>query len=344
MNNVTEENKTSAIKTLAIIGFIAAIVAGLWITVQVVRYIPTAFTSLASIADSIYGTPKDIEIAAEKDVVNSGESFRFTFKPMRGEGSYVFSYRCVDGISAETRDISGEIVRVACDEEVELASGRLLGAQGAEVLFTSEKKRFSDVPFTLAFYEDGADDAASFTTNIVTVVNATIPEGTGVATTGTTTKPVVTKPVVTKPVATAKPTTPSKPKPTNTTTYVQKVPVTTTSFPVSNPNGHIDLDVTLVTPSTMDAGEDESIQVIVKNVGTKTSKDWKVEVSYPAEGDSTFTSKAQAPLLPGERATMTIRFTATDDEGTKTVKAKATTQNDSKTSNNSVSKSVKIED
>ncbi len=339
MNNVTEENKTSAIKTLAIIGFIAAIVAGLWITVQVVRYIPNAFTSLASIADSIYGTPKDIEIAAEKDVVNSGESFRFTFKPMRGEGNYVFSYRCVDGISAETRDISGEIVRVACDEEVEIASGRLLGAQGAEILFTSEKKRFSDVPFTLAFYEDGADDAASFTTNIVTVVNATIPEGTGVATTATSTKPTV-KPTVTTPVVVTKPTTPSKP----VTTYVKKVPVTTTSFPVSNPNGNTDLDVTLVIPSTMDAGEDESIQVIVKNVGTKTSKDWKVEVSYPAEGDSTFTSKSQAPLLPGERATMTIRFTATDDEGTKTVKAKATTQNDSKTSNNSVSKSVKVQD
>lgn len=341
MNNVTEENKTSAIKTLAIIGFIAAIVAGLWITVQVVRYIPSAFTSLASIADSIYGSPKKIEIAAEKDVVNSGESFRFTFKPMRGEGSYVFSYRCIDGISAETRDISGEIVRVACDEEVELASGRLLGAQGAEILFSSEKKRFSDVPFTLAFYKDGADEATSFTTNIVTVVNATIPEGTGVAT-ATTTKPTTTKPttVVTKPVTTTKPTTPSKP----VTTYVKKVPVTTTSFPVSNPNGHTDLDVTLVAPSTLDAGEDESIQVIVKNVGTKTSKDWKVEVSYPAEGDSTFTSKAQAPLLPGERATMTIRFTATDDEGTKTVKAKASTSNDSKTSNNSVSKSVKVQD
>lgn len=337
MNNVTQENKTSAIKTLAIIGFIAAIVAGLWITVQVVRYIPSAFTSLASIADSIYGTPKNIEIAAEKDVVNSGESFRFTFKPMRNEGTYVFSYRCIDGISAETRDSSGEIVQVSCDDEVELASGRLLGVQGAEILFTSEKKRFTDVPFTIAFYKDGADEPSSFTTNIVTVVNATIPER-GIAT-ATSTKPT-TKPVDTKPTTTPKPTTPTKP----VTTYVKTVPVTTTSYPVSNPNGHIDLDVTLVVPSTMEAGDDESIQVIVKNVGTKTSKDWRVELSYPAMDDTTFTSKEQDPLLPGERATMTIRFTATDDEGTETVKAKVTTQNDSKTSNNSVSKTVKVQD
>jgi hypothetical protein len=342
MNNVTNEQKSSAIKTLAIIGFITAIVAGLWITVQVVRYIPTAFTSLASIADSLYGTPKGIAINAEKDVVNSGEAFRFSFKPVRGEGSYAFSYRCVDGISAETRDAMGDIVRIACEDEVDIASGRLLGEQGAEILFTSEKKRFTDVPFTLAFYKDGADEASSQSMGMVTIVNATIPERGMVASAEDTQKPMAKPaPAAPKPTVTPKPTY-TTPKPT--TTYVQKVPVTTTSFPISNPYGYTDLDVSLVVPSTMDAGEEETIQVMVKNIGTKTSKDWKVEVSYPAEGDDTFTSKAQAPLLPGERATMTIRFTTTDRDGTKTVKAKVTTSGDSKNSNNSVSRSVRIDD
>jgi hypothetical protein len=338
MSTVTPEQKSSAIKTLAIIGFIAAIVAGLWISVQIVRHIPSAFSSLASIADSLYGNPKSMQIAAESDVVNSGEAYRFTFTPMRGEGSYAFTYTCVEGIAAETRDASGAIVRIACDEEVDIASGRLIGTQGAEVLFTSEKQRFTDVPFTLAFYTDGADEASNSTNGMVTVVNASIPERGAVAGAEDTKPEVVSKPTT--------PTTPAAPAPkplTPGTTYVKKVPVTTTAYPTSNPKGMTDLELTLVTPSTMDAGSDETLQVIVKNIGTKTSEDWKISLDYPAMDDS-FMSKSQEPLLPGERATMTIRFTATDDEGTDSVKARVLTSRDANTTNNSVTKTVKIKD
>jgi hypothetical protein len=344
MNTVNPESKTSAIKTLAIVGFIAAIVAGLWLTVQVVRYIPSAFSSLASIADSLYGTDKGLKVTTEKDVVNSGESVRMSYTPARAEGDYTLTYRCVDGIAAETRDESGDIVRFDCNEGITVSSGRLVGEQVLDVMFTSEKRRFSDVPYTLAFSKSDRDEVSSEMSGVVTVVNATIPEVVTKPSTVVTRKPtpveapvvIAPKPAAT-PVVTAKPIAPAP-------TYIKKVPVTTTAYAVSNPNGFTDLEVSIISSNTFDAGENGVVQVAVKNIGTKTSQDWSFSVSYPGEGDDSYTSKSQAPLLPGERALTTIRFTATDNDGANTITAKAMTSGDVKTANNTASKKVTVRD
>ncbi|MFM2374291.1 MAG: hypothetical protein RLZZ234_286 [Candidatus Parcubacteria bacterium] len=342
MNTVNQESKTSAIKTLAILGFIAAIVAGLWLTVQVVRHIPSAFSSLASIANSLYGTDKGLGVTTEKDVVNSGESVRMSYTPARAEGDYTLTYRCVEGIAAETRNESGDIVRFDCNDDITISSGRLVGEQVLDVMFTSEKRRFSDVPYTLAFFKDGADEATLETSGVVTVVNATIPEGA--------TKPSTV--VAEEPTPSAKPVPSPTPKPVAvapkpaapTPTYIKKVPVTTTAYPVSNPNGFTDLEVSIISANTIEVGEDAVVQIAVKNIGTKTSKGWSFDVAYPGLGDDSYTSKSQAPLLPGERAITTIRFTTTDNDGVETITAKVNTSGDTKIKNNNVSKQVTIRD
>ena len=54
MNQVHNKDKDSVMKTLAIVGFIAVIAFGVWLAVQVVSLVPSAFSSLASIADTVY--------------------------------------------------------------------------------------------------------------------------------------------------------------------------------------------------------------------------------------------------------------------------------------------------
>lgn len=55
-----EERKTTVIKTLAIIGFIVALILVAWLAVQAVRLGPAAFDKLASIADGLH-KDKDTE-------------------------------------------------------------------------------------------------------------------------------------------------------------------------------------------------------------------------------------------------------------------------------------------
>jgi len=358
MNTVNEESKSAAIKTLAIVGFIAAIVAGLWIAVQAITLIPGAFSSLASLADSLYGE-KGLVIKAEKNIVNSAEPLRVSWIPLRHEGTYVFSYRCVDGISAETRNADGDIVRIPCNDEIAVAEGSFTRVeQTTDVVFTSEKQRFTDVPYTFAFFKNGEEESMYERSGVVTVVNATIPQTGAVAgaqddtdtKTPVVTKPAVTKPVVTTPVVT-KPTPTPKPQPV----YYKTVPVTTTAYPVSNPNGQTDLEVTLigigevkngvfVNDTTLEAGDTAALRFSVKNIGTKTSGEWTYAATFPADGDNDLTSSKQSPLLPSERATFTITFTVTEDEGSETARVSVSTSGDAKSANNSASKSVKIAD
>ena len=351
MNNVTEESKSYAIKSLAILGFIAAIIAGLWITVQVIQYIPTAFESLASIADSIYGGGNQLSYKAEKDVVNSGESLRLTYKPVRGSGAYQFSYRCVDGVSAETRNADGAIVRFDCEKNVTVASGKVPNEeQVAEIMFSSEKGRFSDVPFTFSFVRDGSDKVTYEKSGMVTVVNATIPN-TGLVTRTPAPQPTtVTKPVVSTPVVVAPQHTPVK---TTPVVLHKKVPVTVTSYPVSNPNGYTDLVIAyvgvgrivngvVVPTASITSGDAVGLVLSVKNTGTKTSGVWSVHSTFPGDDATSFTTDTQASLLPGERATMTIRFTAGTAGDAKIVRGNVVAPNESNFSNNSFENTIRI--
>ena len=343
-NNVSEESKTAAIKTLAIIGFIAAVLLGLWIAINVIQFLPTAFKNLASIADGLYGRGSAFSITTEKAILNAGEPFKIQWTNVSKDGEYTISYQCANGVSVEARANDGTIVSLACGKALTIPQGNLEnGKETLELMLKSEKQRFTDVLFTVAFYPDAADTALYEKNIAITVVNATIPQG-GVPQGGITPKPTDNNPTSTKPVAT-KPT-------TNKPTGYYTVPVTTTTYPISNPNGYTDLDVKLIgvgtisngvfhAKSTLDTNDEVALQFSVKNIGTKTSSNWTYKVTFPTN-DGTYTSSHQSPLLPQERAITTIRFTTDDKTGTETARVGVTGGNDSKSGNNTASKSVKI--
>jgi hypothetical protein len=342
MNQVTEEKKEAMTKILAIAGFIAVVIFAVWLAVQIVKVIPSAFSSLASIADVVYNynNKQELEVSTPNSVVNAGDSFTINWTDMRKAGTYSFSYECTDGVSVEVRS-NGEINPVACDTDLDLGDVASL-----ELRISSEKFRFVDVPYTITFTEtDGEETAAKKST--VTLVNASIPTS-GVADNTDPEEPketpVVSKPV-TKPVTTVKP------------TYTAGKPITTTKYvyvtPVSDPKGKIDLQVTFLGVGTLvgktfvpkaviDADEDGALQFEVKNIGTKTSGEWEYEANLPS--DITYASPDQKALKPNERAVITLGFSGISAEGSEKIGVEVTTKNDTKTINNEFTRTIKIVD
>lgn len=354
MNNVTHDEKDSLTKTFAIVGFIVLVIFAVWLAVKIVTFIPSAFSSLASLADSVYNYDKTetITVNNENNVYNAAEAFTLSWGAMRRPGTYTFSYACTDGVSVDTKDAEGKIVALTCGEALALGESTSL-----EVLVSSEKNRFTDVPYTITYTKNGASETSSMITRDLTLVNVAIP-ATGALVTNTT-KPAPTETESGEKGETmVKPTVASKPvaKPTvKPTTYVAPKPVTTTktvyTIPVSNPNGTIDLVVTYLGSGTIsgstfvklpsiDTDKNGAIQFEVKNVGTKTADSWSYEANLPADID--YTSGAQKALKPNERAIITLGFEGLTQDGTEKVGVTVAAKGDAKTTNNKVSGSVTI--
>jgi hypothetical protein len=343
MNEVTTEEKDGLTKTFAIVGFLVLIIFTVWLAVRIVSVLPSAFSSLASLADSVYNykDAKEIVVETQSSVVNAGESFLISWTKMRRDGTYTFSYACTEGVSVDVRDALGAIAGLACGTPLSLDN-----ATSLEVLIASEKYRFVDIPYTITYTGKGDSEVSVATTKTITIVNATIP-ATGAVVVET------PKPVVTPEVSTLKPTV--TPTPVKKPTYVP--PTTTTvskvvyALPVSNPNGTIDLQVTILGAGTLsgstfskasniDVDKTGAIQFAVKNIGTKTADVWSYVAHLP--GDMTYTSGTQKALKPQEQAIITLGFEGITKTGNEKFDVAVTAQNDIKKTNNTAASSVVI--
>lgn len=330
MNQVTPESKNAAIKTLAIIGFIVMIVVAVWIAVQIVQLLPGAFTRLANLAEEVRNGAQNIVLEEDTIVTNTGETTTIEFRGVRGDGTYTFSYACVDGVAVALIDEDENKEFIGCDEQVPLASDAPI-----VLVVSSEKSRIVDLAYTITFAPTtgGTPIVAS---GKLTVTNAAIPVGGTVATSEPeepVEEPTETKP--TTPAAPAKPVTPTYGTPVTTIKYV-------TQIPQSDPKGFVDLAVSYASGNTIDADGDATIKIEVKNLGTKTSKEWDLTVELPDGLE--YGLEDEKGLKPNERATITIEFDASDLDGTETIEAEVSVSDDTKKSNNSFEKTVRFED
>ena len=342
MNQVTEERKESVTKSLAIAGFIAIILLIVWLAVQIVSIIPSAFSSLASIADSVYGTPNnELIVATKNSVINSGESFTVSWTEMRGNGTYSFSYECTDGVAVDIRKGSGGITSVACDTQFDLSD-----TTSVDVLIASEKQRFTDVLYSITYSVEGISEKTKGDT-IITVVNASIPTSNEFASEEEE-EEIVEEPTTPEVTTPTKPTTPVlvAGEPTTIETIVYQIPV-------SNPNGKIDLQVThlgvgtlsgnVFTPTpTIDQDKKGAIQFEIKNIGTKTATDWSYEATLPS--DIGYESGDQKPLKPNEKAVITLGFEGITRVGIEKFGAEVTAKDDVNKANNKYIWSVEVVD
>lgn len=344
MNQVSEEKKESLTKILAILGFLAIIVFAVWLAVQIVRVIPSAFSSLASIAEVVYNYrgEESLEVATQKSVLNAGESFTVSWNDMRGEGTYAFSYACTDGVSVDMRKADGTIETIACDTQVSLGN-----ATSIELLASSEKTRFIDVSYTITYTKAGKTEVASSKTATVTIVNASIPTNGVAVKTDDEPKQEVEK----TPKTEVQETTPTA------QTYTQGTPKKVTKYvyitPVSDPKGDVDLQITFLGVGTIkngvflaqtsiDTDDEGALQFEVKNIGTKTAEDWSYEAELPAS--ISYSSGDQKALKPNERAVITLGFEGLTKSGTEIVSVEIEAKGDVKKSNNEFSKTIKVTD
>lgn len=347
---VPHEKKDTAIKSLAIVGLIAVVCLIVWALVQAVRLAPSAFVSLASIADGLYSQEEPLTIGTNKTVVNTGEPFYMTWSDVNRPGAYYFTYTCTEGVSAEARNTTGDIVLVTCETPFVLghdAGGSL------EVIFEAEKRRFTDVPYKVTYTRENENEIAYNEQSLITVVNAAITQSSMLddekddetdqnddAPTGN--------------VAGADTNTGS----TNTGNtgggIVRSVPVTTTYFPTSDPNGTVDLEVIYLGVGSLDNNNEFSYRLTldndrrgalrfqVKNIGTKTSDDWEFEAVLPTDPESKYASPEQNGLRPNERAIITLGFDNLGDARDEEVEVEISGGDDDNDNNNSFDVDVEV--
>lgn len=348
-----------AIKSIAIIGFFATIILIVWMATEGIKRAPAAFSSLASIAESIanYRAVHELKIVTEKTVVNSDEPFQISWTDVKQAGEYHFSYACTGGVDLLVRGGEGALVPVSCTDTLSLPAT----VHGLFLSVNSEDMRFTDIPLKVTFTNDAKDETLESETKI-TVVNATIPTteqpAVAVAETPTPKPETVTPaepakdPVVTKPVETTETVVPtevvSAPKPA-------PKPVTTIVYPQSNPNGYSDLAIKTLGSGVLrndvftytakyDRDLRNSIKFDIRNVGSKTSKEWHFETILP---DGTiYESDTQVGLKPNEHVEFTLGFTIDEDSKKDVVKITNTvyTEGDANGNNNSSVWHVAVQD
>lgn len=352
MDQGTYEQKDRVMKTLAVLGFLAVVIIGVWLAVQIVRVMPQAFTSLASIADSIYNynTSEELIVETEKSTYNAGETFVISWQAVRGNGTYTFMYDCTDGVSLDIRDNTGSFSTINCGEHVSL------GEDMTELAVTasSERSRFSDVAYTISFVEQGETEPGAVSENMVTVVNAMIPSGEVAGINDDATDEEMDS-VTDEETNTASETEDTEVAVENEPTTSNPLPVyyeTVVERPVSDPLGFTDLRVELLAVGELDSRDnfvrrgniDEdargAFQFQVVNLGTKTSDEWDF-VATLTNGKE-YDAPLQEPLEPKERAIFTLGYGNVGDDGIQMIGVRVRGGNDRDTSNNQFTWAVSV--
>lgn len=239
MNNITPEinpeKKRLVFNILAILGFLAVIILVAWLSVQIVRFLPGAFSSLASIADSLYSQPQgsgELVIESGRASVETGQTIALSWEAQEETGTYTFSYGCTDGVTIKVR-VDGTDRDAQCDTTYSLGS-----TTAATLLVNSTQTGEVSVPYTITFLRpnDTEPKLSAEETLIVTRTESTPPAPTSPQSGGEVATPRPT------PVPDTQPPQPTAPEIRfETYSYV----------PESDPNGHVDLAVRLIDIGTV---------------------------------------------------------------------------------------------
>ena len=230
--NISEaQKKDRVLKSFAVGGFIGLIILIAWMGIQLVSFLPTALTSLASLADSVYNyQPVVLTVVNNKNVTNVREVATISWDIPKQTGTFTFSYICNDGVAVDRYTKTGEIQNLSCENNYNLGN-----VSSVDILVNSEKNHFTDISYEIGFIPEKASAPTATTKNSLTVVNpdispiVVIDEGT---TTPTVPDIVLETPtIIQTPVATTKP---NPPAPIYEQHYVYEIPV-------SSPNGFTDL-------------------------------------------------------------------------------------------------------
>lgn len=326
-NTSSQSKKESILRALAVAGLVALILLIAWLTVQIVRVAPTAFNSLASLAEGI-SNYEEVDEAVDPLVIENpsetiiaGETANIRWNMIEGQ-TYSFTYTCSDETTVSLVDGDG-LRRLSCEETYDLEERTDIELALDTTASTSE------VTYSILTFSNTDETAVDTASGIIVVDNPNRPGFVaGESTSATTTSESESE------------STP-EPEPVTPETEITLV------IPESNPNGFTDLETQFVGVGETDAGltptlEQDSDGILffsVRNIGTKTSEEWSFTVELP--GGATYRSEDQAPLKPNERATLALTI-ETDDDSSHVFEVTVDTDEDRNDRNNAFSQRVRF--
>ncbi|MBI2618199.1 hypothetical protein HYW58_01980 [Candidatus Kaiserbacteria bacterium] len=298
MNHPGEQVKEIAIRSLAVVGFLAVLSLGLWGTVQVVRLTPAIFSSLAAVTTTLTSVfiprHEEITINTPDSLILTGNVFELTWsyrnKPVNV--LYTFSYACEEGFSFELSNNGGVYEAVPCDAPFSFTSD----TDVLRLIPLSKDKRLIEVPVIISSVRESGDIAASRELTL-TIANEFSSESGSTKSTGA-----------------------------GQAASVAAGERTDTIFPItdsrttSNPLGEPDLTVSalrigiinseneFVPADSVRVSDRAAVRFEVSNIGTKTSDNWTFNAVLPTFPMHIFHSTSQQTLAPGERIEFTLGF------------------------------------
>ncbi len=321
---VENKNETAPKKPLAVVILIAVVVLIAWLAIQLVNILPTAISSIASLADSVYNhDPKksySLEVKVDNELLNSGDTVNISWNERRESDRLVFSYDCQEGMSVDIKNTDGEFESLNCDDLYELDDRTSI-----ELRINSERSRFSDLTYNIDLYKKDSSSPDTTESRKVTVINPNI-NSIAVSTSTEETDTDTDQDQTDEDSHGPEPDQNVQQPPA----VVVTAPIYTYEIPTSDPNGVTNLVVsdlnigiigvadTFIKNDTFVKGVRSGVQFTVHNIGTRTSEDWTYTVTLP--GGTEYRSKTQTPLKPNERSIVTIMTPKIDEVKLQTIK------------------------
>ncbi len=338
------------LKLLAVAGLLGMLFLAGYAAIQAVRYAPTGFSTLANLASRLQpqSGPTLFSVLSEPRTIQTGETTTLRWSRASQAGSYTFTFSCTEGVAISTVQADGTR-GVSCDTEYNIGSNTEL-----TLLVESEKQAYADVFFTIRFIRSQSAEALATAQGSFLVINET-----RLASATNDTESEITEPItpaepdpapetpVTPP---SEPVVPevSEPTPPNVTPPTPTPePQFIYTIPASDPLGTPDLAARFLNTGTiannrfsvgtLNRNQAGAVEFEVRNLGTKTSDTWTYTITAPG---LTFTSPAQAPLRPSERAVLAVGFPGSSEQ-TASITVTVTTAADRTLSNNQFTQPVR---
>lgn len=303
-----EELRNASRRILAVFAFVVVIALGIFGSLALASAVPGAFSGIASAIGSVFTpgdssdtdtnegtTPNDneeITLSAPKVTVNEGASFTISWDHAEKttEGVYTVRYNCVEDITFSFPTQSGSQTDVACDTAFNVGEATSVSVTPS----SDEGEGENEVTFRVDYTPNGESVSTVSGEDTVTVARTDTTTGTGGGTGTTGSGGTVT------------------------------TPIPGTGIGVSDPNGFVDLSVSLravgvvnrstnqffavAIPSRSSFNERIAIQFEVRNNGTRTSPTWRFSANLPTAQNFFYNSPTQSALRPGESIVYTLAF------------------------------------
>lgn len=248
-----------------------------------------------------------IEISIENSMLQSGEQFSITWEHFGGilDGTYTFSYECGGDISFESNAFDGTATKIFCETPFNFFNTT------NELVVTPllENADIEDVRVSVSFTPYGELSPSVEKDTLVVVYAGELGEVAINSEDSGTLFDADEAPQLSESIGIEGERT------------EQLFPIDTNTTPLSNPNGQVDLAVTVLETGVLDIDTNTftktdsikttqrgGIRFEVINLGTKTSDEWTFNAVLPTSPSHTFFSDTQQTLEPGDRIEFTLGF------------------------------------